>query len=843
MDTYKLSFTAQEIDDKLKENTLELAKEYTDEKCVLLSENMASPIVIGAEGDTISVNNSDAKPLRGLKMFGKTTQEKTTGAQLVDISKVDCSNASNGSVITSVTDTEFRVVYDGVYSETIAIFSFTGGLYLDPGTYVMSVDKPLPFSFRFGHAFEPKLMAGQTNLAFTVNARTDLNHIAAEFNTSIGAFDISFKFMVQKGDTASPWEPYTGGVPSPSMQYPQEMESVGDSGSITVTANDQNLVVDTPDGLHGYLVTTGGNYIDADGQMWIADERDIIRGVNIQRIKKIVFNGTEAWTKSAATACDQYTCKVVELPKDKTSLMCDKFSVGVDHVVGHCYFYDNIFGCNPYAAGTSTLADWKAYLAANPMTVIYVLATPVETELAAEQLYSGYPSTEVTNDADAHMVVEYVADIKTFINEQIAAEIVHDNSNAITTVKGASYACFFEQSHYIKTYKPYFQTNTGTYTCRIYETTDGLPMHDGAMLVMLKEITANCGDAVNIDMLISPDRCIWVDPGSTNMLLETITEPAFKALIAGVDAGKVKNIENMRGIWWIAGEFVELVEPVASEVISRMDKVEETARKTTVKSDVFVSKDGGEYETITEALSGYDNNSTLNILVDKGTYEEVLNVGVVDGLTIRGVSREHCVIQNKTGQYKNAPITISGNFLIENLTLKMTLENEVPPTYVFPEGYPGYAIHIDSGSKNSNKENFGVVRNCALYSEAFPAIGLGTHKNQTIILENCILIRNTTKDNYKLDTHRGGLIAHAAGNESDVNQRLIIRDCVIRTNYGMTGNIRTDVGPIENMTVTFINNVFYSEELGFDCFDFVNGESMLDAISHGNTSSNLNSGV
>jgi hypothetical protein len=229
--------------------------------------------------------------------------------------------------------------------------------------------------------------------------------------------------------------------------------------------------------------------------------------------------------------------------------------------------------------------------------------------------------------------------------------------------------------------------------------------------------------------------------------------------------------------------------------------------------------------------------------VDKGTYEEALYIGAVDGLTIRGVSREHCVIQDKTGQYHNAPITISGNFLIENLTLKMTLENEVPPTYVFPAGYPGYAIHIDGGSQNSNKENFGVVRNCVLYSEALCAVGLGTHKNQTIILDNCILIRNTTKDIYKkLDnTHRGGLIAHAAGDENDVNQRLILRNCVIRTKHGMTGNIRTDVGPIENMTVTFINNVFYSEELGFDCFDFVNGESMLDGISYGNTSSNLNS--
>ena len=367
-------------------------------------------------------------------------------------------------------------------------------------------------------------------------------------------------------------------------------------------------------------------------------------------------------------------------------------------------------------------------------------------------------------------------------------------------------------------------------------------MRDGATLTTLEEFSANCGDTVLINRVITPDMCIWIIPDENTTLKGTQKKPPFLSLIAGVDHSTlaVKNIEAMRGVWWFSGEFVEVYTVVLDDILERMDALDKKQEQANIEPEIFISKDNGNYSTISEALSSYDNNSTRNILVDKGTYEEVLNVGVVDGLTIRGVSREHCVIQNKTGQYRNAPITISGNFLIENLTLKMTLENEVLPTYVFPDGYPGYAIHIDSGSKDSNKENFGIVRNCVLYSEAFPAIGLGTHKNQTIILDNCILIRNTTSDIYKRDTHRGGLIVHAAGDENDVNQRLIMRNCVIRTNYGMTGNIRTDVGPVENMTVTFINNVFYSEELGFDCFDFVNGESMLDPMSYGNSSSNLN---
>ena len=41
------------------------------------------------------------------------------------------------------------------------------------------------------------------------------------------------------------YEPYTGGIPSPNPDYPQVLESVGDSGSVTVTACGKNLLKNT----------------------------------------------------------------------------------------------------------------------------------------------------------------------------------------------------------------------------------------------------------------------------------------------------------------------------------------------------------------------------------------------------------------------------------------------------------------------------------------------------------------------------------------------------------------------------------------------------------------------
>ncbi len=47
--------------------------------------------------------------------------------------------------------------------------------------------------------------------------------------------------MLNDGDIALPYEPYTGGKPSPSPDYPQEIKSVGDSGSIEVNVRGKNL--------------------------------------------------------------------------------------------------------------------------------------------------------------------------------------------------------------------------------------------------------------------------------------------------------------------------------------------------------------------------------------------------------------------------------------------------------------------------------------------------------------------------------------------------------------------------------------------------------------------------
>jgi hypothetical protein len=74
------------------------------------------------------------------------------------------------------------------------------------------------------------------------------------------------KAMISKTHpTASNYEPYTGGKPSPSPEYPQEIESTGQSGEIGVTVTGTNLLpFEVGQKGNGFEVFADGVQVDVD---------------------------------------------------------------------------------------------------------------------------------------------------------------------------------------------------------------------------------------------------------------------------------------------------------------------------------------------------------------------------------------------------------------------------------------------------------------------------------------------------------------------------------------------------------------------------------------------------
>ena len=82
--------------------------------------------------------------------------------------------------------------------------------------------------------------------------------------------------------------------------------SFGDMSEFEPAEKLQELTVSTPNGLPGIPVTSGGNYVDENGQGWICDEIDFERGVYVQRC--ILFDNFEVGSSVDTPNHTKYHC-------------------------------------------------------------------------------------------------------------------------------------------------------------------------------------------------------------------------------------------------------------------------------------------------------------------------------------------------------------------------------------------------------------------------------------------------------------------------------------------------------------------------------------------------------
>lgn len=195
------------------------------------------------------------------------------------------------------------------------------------------------------------------------------------------------------------------------------------------------ITFSTQNGLPGIPVDSGGNYTDESGQQWICDEVDFDRGKYVQRVQKVVYDGSELWNKTGTYVERYYTVLNPNgLPNQglsnyfaylKGGETAGKFTINNDGTgVG--------FAFKTVGAGTS-VEDWKDWLnqknvEGKPLTLYYCLLNPIETDLSEEELTAyaalrtNYPTTVVTSDSDPEVgiEVEYVADTQKYIDNKFA---------------------------------------------------------------------------------------------------------------------------------------------------------------------------------------------------------------------------------------------------------------------------------------------------------------------------------------------------------------------------------------------------------------------------------------
>lgn len=178
----------------------------TEAKLYPVAEN----VLKGTAKDTfIHVDDAFPSSLLGIEIEGATEQVTTAGKNLLDYFKLSKLSSS----IYAVENENLKVLAcDGRAWDTISML-----MTLKAGTYCAS-----------GAYFEIRSASDNSDIfsgkgKFTLNKDTE---VKVKVGTNLSSYPVVVKAQIEMGDTATAYEPYTGGKPSPSPDYPQEIKVV-----------------------------------------------------------------------------------------------------------------------------------------------------------------------------------------------------------------------------------------------------------------------------------------------------------------------------------------------------------------------------------------------------------------------------------------------------------------------------------------------------------------------------------------------------------------------------------------------------------------------------------------
>lgn len=217
----------------------------------------------------------------------------------------------------------------------------------------------------------------------------------------------------------------------------------------------QILTLQTPNGLPGVPVSKDGNYTDQNGQQWVCDEIDLGRGKYVQRIEEHILKSKNitSITNSRQINSEYYGIEYNGCTKDfvgkfGNGVLCDKlaFVKPNSNINGHEITYAPgngiiVFGLKKSLVPSGDLDEIRNYITSNNFAFLILIDSPIEKDLTPEEIteykktHTNYPTTVITNDAGAHMEVSYVADTGIYIRNmesRLSAQLVNIQSALIS---------------------------------------------------------------------------------------------------------------------------------------------------------------------------------------------------------------------------------------------------------------------------------------------------------------------------------------------------------------------------------------------------------------------------
>lgn len=257
-------------------------------------------ILVGGEtGNPIAVDDAFAAPLRGLTVYGKSTQDgtptpdapvpivsagdgggitvKVTGRNILDMRNSGKSVTNSG--VTYTRNADYSFTRAGTATESTGNVWMAGGYLIKPKADLSNVFCVLLKGVKY--SIKDCVLLATSPAGSALVARNE-NFVPTQDMYITGVRNENFIVGKTYNDIVYP-AVYVG---EKALQYEPYRE--------------QLLTLPTPNGLPGIPVTSGGNYTDPSGQQWVCDEIDLERGVKVQRVDKTAFDTTKTLAEQNA---------------------------------------------------------------------------------------------------------------------------------------------------------------------------------------------------------------------------------------------------------------------------------------------------------------------------------------------------------------------------------------------------------------------------------------------------------------------------------------------------------------------------------------------------------------
>ena len=421
--------------------------------------DLAPAIHSTASGSVITANDAtEGRPFRGLRVFGKSTQDGTpTPEAPIPI----VSAGEDGSIEVKVTGKNLltgRLYYidysmgagfiknENEVSLPYAPKSETSGI-----GYVIPCAPEKHYAFSVTNPNENAVVA-ISEYKTLEDAKNKENAIGFVVPSSASPYKSVY---TSKGNgvlvcwIAGKWTDGKTTIHECTESELLQLEIGSEATTYEPPRIPQSLTLATPNGLPGIPVTKDGNYTDADGQQWVCDEIDLERGKYVQRV--VIENISGGWSLKETSdrpgrfirtgLSNKYAnggiialCSIASWKSWGSSDRDNRYVFALSMTT---------FYISPPSDISMTADELNAKLNAlkDPVVVLGQLATPIERDLTPEEIaaYKALrtygPTTVVSNDAGVHMEVTYVADTKNYIRnleQRLSAKLVNIQSALIS---------------------------------------------------------------------------------------------------------------------------------------------------------------------------------------------------------------------------------------------------------------------------------------------------------------------------------------------------------------------------------------------------------------------------